>query len=217
MGEHFAGQSLDIVTSNCVINLTEDKQIVLGRVYEALKLGGEMFFADIYVDRRLPREIANHPVLRGECLGGALYCRDFERIARRVGFTDPRVFSQRPVYIENEEIENLVGNARFYSITYRLWKLRGLEDGCEDYGHVAVYDGRIPESPFSLKLDSDHVFQKNKPERVCGNTALILSQTRFKDYFHLTGSFREHFGVFRDCARGAGDAKNDPGVTTCCS
>jgi hypothetical protein len=41
-------------------------------------------------------------------------------------------------------------------------------------------------------------FEKNKPEKVCGNTALMLSATRFRDYFQVIGSFEEHFGAFRD-------------------
>jgi hypothetical protein len=139
-------------------------------------------------------------LLYTECLGGALYWRDFERIAKRVGFFDPRVVSKRVVDISNEEIKRLVGNVTFCSITYRLWKLAGLEDACEDYGHVAVYRGGISESPFSFKLDANHVFELDKPEKVCGNTALMLSQTRFKDYFQVIGCFEKHFGEFKNCS-----------------
>jgi SAM-dependent methyltransferase len=215
--EHFENESLDIVTSNCVINLTDDKEVVLKQVYDVLKCGGEMFFSDIYADRRVPAQISNEPVLRGECLGGALYYRDFERIARRVGFHDPRVFSQRPVQIRNDEIEKLVGNIKFYSITYRLWKLRDLEDGCEDYGHIATYTGGIPESRFEFRLDGSHTFEKNKPERVCGNTVLMLSRTRFGRYFIATGSFKEHFGQFKSCSAAPQSADNKTVNTDCCS
>jgi ubiquinone/menaquinone biosynthesis C-methylase UbiE len=197
--KHFEEESLDLVTSNCVINLTDDKEAILRQVYEVLKFGGEMYFADIYADRRVPEEISKDPVVRGECLGGALYYRDFERIARKVGFADPRVAAKRVVNIHNEKIESIVGNINFYSMTYRLWKLEGLEDACEDYGHAAVYTGQLPEAPFKFKLDSAHVFDKNKPERICGNTALMLTQTRFKEYFKVQGSFTEHFGAFEDC------------------
>lgn len=214
--KHFEKESLDIVTSNCVINLTEDKEVILQQIYEALKFGGEMYFSDIYADRRVPEEISKDPVLRGECLGGALYYKDFERIARNVGFTDPRVFSRRPVKICNEEIESLVENIKFYSITYRLWKLKALEDACEDYGHVAVYTGQVPESPSKFKLDKDHIFYKNKPERICGNTALMLSQTRFKKYFQVIGSFTEHFGEFKGCSNVEQKDKNDTVQSGCC-
>jgi ubiquinone/menaquinone biosynthesis C-methylase UbiE len=210
-------ESVDVVTSNCVVNLTKNKEVILRQVYEILKFGGEMYFADIYADRRATKEITQDPVLRGECLGGALYYRDFERIARKAGFSDPRVVSKRPVNIANEEIKSMVGNIKFYSITFRLWKLEGLEQTCEDYGHIATYNGQILESPFKFELDSGHVFYKNKPERICGNTALMLSKTRFKKYFEVVGSFDEHFGEFQTCSNADQDSKQDSGGLSCCS
>ncbi|MEW6418900.1 MAG: arsenosugar biosynthesis radical SAM (seleno)protein ArsS [Nitrospirota bacterium] len=200
LGRHFKEESLDLVVSNCVVNLVEDKESVLRQVYRALKFGGEFYFSDIYADRRLPDDLRTKPVLYGECLGGALYWRDFERISKRVGFSDPRIVSKKIMDISNEEIKGLVENITFYSITYRLWKLKGLEDACEDYGHVATYRGGISESPFKFVLDAAHVFEIDRPERVCGNTALMLSQTRFRDYFEVTGDFEKHFGEFKNCS-----------------
>lgn len=214
--EQFEKESLDLVTSNCVINLTDDKEVILQQVYEVLKFGGEMYFSDIYADRRVPEEISKDPVVRGECLGGALYYRDFERIARKVGFADPRIVAKRVVNVRNEEIESLVGNIVFYSVTYRLWKIKGLEDACEDYGHTTVYTGQLPESPFKLELDSGHVFDRNKPERICGNTALMLTQTRFKEYFEVQGSFKEHFGVFEHCATSAQNNNTTEAIDSGC-
>ncbi len=199
IGKHFESQSLDVITSNCVINLTEDKEAVFANAYHVLKFGGEVYFSDVYADRRVPSELSKNPVLRGECLGGALYYKDFETIARKVGFADPRVVSKRVIDINNGEIKKLAGNIKFCSMTYRLWKLKGLQDCCEDYGHMVVYNGRIPESPHNFMLDNGHIFYKNKPERVCGNTALMLSETRFKKYFEIFGSFKEHFGAFENC------------------
>lgn len=187
-------------------------------IQEALALiNDEMYFSDVYADRRVPEDISKDPILRGECLGGALYYRDFERIARKAGFVDPRIFSMRTINIDNPRIEGLVENIAFYSITYRLWKLEGLEDACEDYGHVAVYNGRIPESPFKFELDRGHLFFKNKPERVCGNTALMLSRTRFKEYFEVAGSFREHFGAFEGCRTVAHNDRVASENRGCCS
>jgi SAM-dependent methyltransferase len=214
--DHFERESLDLVTSNCAINLTEDKEVVLQQVYEALKFGGEMYFSDVYADRRVPEEISRDPVLRGECLGGALYCRDFERMARKAGFEDPRIFSMTAINIDDPEIQKLVANVNFYSITYRLWKLEGLEDGCEDYGHVALYNGQIAESPFKFELDRGHVFYKNKPERICGNTALMLSRTRFKEHFEVAGTFKEHFGAFESCGSGGKNERVDLENSSCC-
>lgn len=65
--------SFDVVVSNCVINLAVDKGAVLRGAYALLKMGGELYFSDVYCDRRLPDRVVRDPVLYGECLGGALY------------------------------------------------------------------------------------------------------------------------------------------------
>ena len=205
VGQHVPARSVDLVTSNCVINLVEDKERVLRSIFDVLKDGGEFYFSDVYADRRLPEPLRTNRVLYGECLGGALYWKDFERMARRAGFTDPRIVSKRAIEITDEAVKALVGNITFYSVTYRLWKIEGLEDACEDYGHVAVYKGGVPESPFRFILDDGHVFERNRPERVCGNTAFMLSRTRFGSFFEITGSFDEHFGLFQGCSTTAAE------------
>jgi ubiquinone/menaquinone biosynthesis C-methylase UbiE len=214
LSKYFEKESLDIVTSNCVINLAEDKEVIWQKVYDVLRFGGEMYFADVYTDRRVPNSITRDPILRGECLGGALYYRDFERITKKVGFTDPRIVSRKIIHINNPQIKDMVGNIKFCSMTYRLWKLKDLENACEDYGHIAVYNGQMPESPFKFELDDGHVFYKNKPERVCGNTANMLSGTRFKQYFQIIGSFKEHFGAFR--SQSSVDMKKLDQSSNCC-
>jgi radical SAM/Cys-rich protein len=211
---HIPEGTLDLVVSNCVFNLLEDKKDILRKVYDLLKDGGEFYFSDIYADRRIPEELRTNPLIYAECLGGALYYKDFERLSRSAGFSDPRVVSKRPVEIRDDEIEELVGNIKFYSVTYRLWKIDGLEDACEDFGHIAIYKGGIAESPFKFMLDASHIFEKDRPERVCGNTALMLSKTRFKDYFDVIGSFEEHFGLFSSCSTMAASGHEE--LSSCC-
>ncbi|MCS7205423.1 MAG: methyltransferase domain-containing protein [Leptospiraceae bacterium] len=197
--DYFEEESLDLVISNCVFNLIFDKESVLRSIYKILKPGGEFYFSDNYADRRIPDHLKDHPVLYNECLSGALYKKDFIRLARKVGFMDPRVVSENTINLSNPEIEDLVGNIQFYSITYRLWKIPGLEDACEDYGQIAIYKGGIAESPHKFVLDATHIFEKGKPERVCGNTTLMLSATRFRPYFEIIGDFSTHYGEFKEC------------------
>ena len=78
--------SFDIIVSNCVINLSADKRAVLKGAYDLLKPGGELYFADVYADRRLDDKVKSDPILIGECLGGALYWNDFLSLAMEVGF-----------------------------------------------------------------------------------------------------------------------------------
>ncbi len=81
--------SFDVIVSNCVLNLSTDKPAVLRGAQRLLKPGGEFYFSDVYADRRLPAAVQSHPVLYGECLGGALYWNDFHRMARAAGLPIP--------------------------------------------------------------------------------------------------------------------------------
>ena len=189
----------DIVISNCVVNLSPDKPSVLREVYRVLKEGGEFFFSDVYADRRLPEWARKDSVLLGECLGGALYWKDFERLARKTGFHDPRVFACSKVDLLDQETIGKIGFANFNSITYRLFKLPALEDACEDYGQVAVYKGTIAESPHQFMLDNYHVFETGRPMLVCSNTAAMLQATRLSNHFQVDGNLAVHYGLFKGC------------------
>ena len=101
--------SFDIIISNCVINLSTDKLAVLKGAYDLLKPGGEMYFSDVYADRRLPDAVRNDPVLYGECLGGALYWNDFHTLAKQAGFLDPRLVDDRPLGVTDEKLAAKLG------------------------------------------------------------------------------------------------------------
>lgn len=197
--KHFEENSIDIVTSNCVINLLEDKRAILKKVYKLLKEGGEFYFSDVYSNRRLPEHIKKDKVLHGECLGGALYANDFVRFAIEAGFVEPRIVSSKEIEITDDEMKKVIGKTKFYSITYRLWKIEGLDSVCEDYGQFAIYKGGIAESELEFQLDANHLFEINRPEHVCKNTADMLSKTRYKDYFEIMGNTDIHFGEFKGC------------------
>ena len=57
-----ADNSVDLVTSNCVVNLSPDKPRVLREAYRVLGKGGEFYFSDVYCDRRLPSSVTSHQV-----------------------------------------------------------------------------------------------------------------------------------------------------------
>jgi SAM-dependent methyltransferase len=211
--------NFDVIVSNCVINLAEDKQAVLNQALRLLKPGGELYFADIYADRRVPAELVRDPVLYGECLSGALYWNDFLSIAKRAGFADPRLVTDRPITVTDAELARRVGNIRFYSATYRLFRIDGLEPACEDYGQAVRYRGTLPELPDHFDLDSHHRFETGRVTSVCGNTWRMLHDTRFRGAFEFFGDDSRHFGIFPGCGTSmpfAGVATAVPGATTCC-
>lgn len=191
--------SFDVVVSNCVVNLAQDKEAVLRGVYDLLKPGGEMYFSDVYADRRIPQELADDEVLYGECLSGALYWNDFLTFAKRAGFADPRVVEHRPLTIENPALQEKIAPIGFTSATFRLFKLDGLETACEDYGQAVIYKGTIANSEKAFRLDGHHVIETGKVFPVCGNTWSMLANTRFAPHFEFIGDFSTHYGIFEGC------------------
>jgi arsenite methyltransferase len=188
--------SVDVVTSNCVINLSPDKRAVFSEIFRVLKPGGELYFSDVFADRRVPAKHRADPVLLGECLAGAMYLEDFRRMMLDLGVKDFRSMTRRKIELDHPEVEAKVGDIHFYSITARAFKLSSLEDQCEDFGQVAYYSGAIEEHPRGFPLDDHHFLETGRPMLVCGNTAAMLQETRFGKYFRVVGDRSRHFGLF---------------------
>jgi len=206
--------SIDLVISNCVLNLSPDKRAVFSEIFRVLKSGGELCFSDIFAGRRVPDRFHSDPVLHGECLAGAMYREDFRRLLRELGCLDYRSMSSRRIVLESPEIEAAIGMIDFYSVTVRAFKLE-LEDLCEDYGQVAVYRGTIPDWPHWFDLDDHHRLHTGKPMLVCGNTAAMLQDTRYRTHFAVSGDRSVHYGPF-DRGSGAEKAARETGRGGAC-
>ena len=193
--------SVDVVISNCVINLSDDKQRVFDEIWRVLKPGGEFYIADIVADRRVPMHLQKDDVLWSECLTGAAYSEDLRRVTQNAGFADVRT-------VKSRRLSDVIEGIRFDSRTLRGFKLP-LEDRCEDFGQVAVYRGTIDGHAASFALDDHHLFIAGQAMRVCKNTADMLAQSRFGAHF-LVSEPLEHLGLF-DCAP-AGGARVETGV-----
>ena len=207
--------SVDVIISNCVVNLSPDKESVFREIFRVLKPGGELYLSDVFSGRRVPKPLTTDPVLLGECLGGALYIEDFRRMLAKVGCFDYRTVSKTPITLNNDDIQRKAGMIDFYSMTVRTFKC-DFEDICENFGHVANYQGTLPEFPHGFTLDDHHYFQTGIPVPVCGNTYKMISESRFKDYFKVIGDFSTHYGPF-DCSivpQQEGIHTNDNGA--CC-
>ena len=210
-----ASNSVDVVVSNCVLNLSPDKERVFSEIFRVLKPGGELYFSDVFAGRRIPKELASDPVLLGECLGGALYTEDFRRLLSRLGCLDYRTVARSKIQLHNADIERKAGMIDFYSVTIRAFKL-ALEDRCEDYGQVAYYLGTIPECQHLFVLDDHHVFKTGQPLLVCSNTAAMLAETRYAPHFKIIGDTKTHYGLF-DCGpKGGAPTGSNPAPGACC-
>ncbi len=196
--------SFDAIISNCVINLAIDKAAVLDSAYRLLRTGGELYFADVYADRRIPAELTKDPVLYGECLSGALYWQDFIALARDAGFAEPLLVESHKIDVEDPELAQKVGDIGFCSATYRLFKADGMESRPENYGQRAVYRGGVAEQLESIDFAAGLSFPVGTEVAVSGNLAKMLSDSRFSAYFDVVGDDSVHFGLF------SGDFYEDP-------
>lgn len=171
--------SFDIIISNCVVNLSPDKRRVLSQAYSVLKDGGELYFSDVYSSAPLPEEIRSHKVLWGECIGGALWWKDLLQLADEVGFGPPRLVTAKTITIENKDLEKILGDFKFVSATYRLFKV----PKCNTKGCQVIYNGDIRGVEKIFPFDCQFTFKANEVVRVDGGMASILTNSRFADSF----------------------------------
>jgi len=112
-------ESVDVVISNCVINLSTDKSKVFQEAYRVLKPGGRLMVSDIVAERALPNEIKQNLDAWAGCIAGALAQQEYLEKINRAGFEDMQVVSNGEFYIEGEGGEVI---AKLMSITVKAYK-----------------------------------------------------------------------------------------------
>ncbi|MDO4503513.1 MAG: arsenosugar biosynthesis radical SAM protein ArsS [Coriobacteriia bacterium] len=188
-------ESVDLVVSNCVVNLSPFKDLVFKEIHRVLKPGGELYFSDVYSDRRMPDSLRHDPVMVGECLGGALYLEDFRAKMNAAGFGNFVFDVVDEMHVGDLSLQTKIGFMSFTSRTVRAIKVDGLEPTEEDYGQYAVYNGGMPEMPRYFDFDQDTRLIKNKPRALSGNQARMLEASRYGKFCTISKP-REHRGPF---------------------
>lgn len=163
-------KSVDLITSNCVINLSPDKKQVLREMWRVLKDHGRIVVSDIVSQGEVSKHIQASEKLWGECLGGALTEEEFFSFLEQAGFyglqTLKRTFWQE------------IDGHRFFSATVRGYKFEKRE-GCVYVGQRAIYHG-----PFKAVVDEEgHFFPRNEAVEVCTDTAEKLSSPLYRGLF----------------------------------
>jgi arsenite methyltransferase len=100
-------ESVDIIISNCVINLAPDKDRVFREAYRVLRPGGRLVVSDIVTEGELPEFVKNDPDAWSECIAGALQEGEYVSKLRSAGFEDVNILSKRRFmgFVYSAEIE----------------------------------------------------------------------------------------------------------------
>ncbi len=101
-------ESTDVVISNCVINLSPDKERVFSEAWRVLRPGGRLVISDIVTDRELPDDIRKSFSAWAECIGGALTRKEYMRAIKSAGFTRIRILDEK-VFLEEGLSERIKG------------------------------------------------------------------------------------------------------------
>jgi SAM-dependent methyltransferase len=95
--------SVDVVISNCVINLSPDKSKVFAEAFRVLKPGGKLAVSDIVTDGELPDEVRQSMAAWAGCVAGAVNAKDYIAMMEAAGFTDVSI---QPVFFDRESVDS---------------------------------------------------------------------------------------------------------------
>lgn len=168
-----ADESVDVVVSNCVLNLVrpEDKRRLFEEIHRVLRRGGRAVISDIVSDEDIPEHLQRDPNLWSGCISGAFREDQFLQAFEVAGFYGVTVVERQ------EKPWRTVEGIEFRSVTVAAYK--GKEGRCLDQKHAVVYRG-----PFRQVADDDgHVFRRGERVAVCGKTYEILAREPYAAQF----------------------------------
>lgn len=170
--------TVDLITSNCVINLSPDKKAVFNEMWRILKDHGRIVISDIISEEETPPSLKLNKQLWGECISGALTEDEFMAWLEQAGFYGLQTLSK----VFWKEVEGY----SFYSVTLRGYKFEKKES-CVYIGQKAIYHG-----PYKAITDEEgHLFPRNEPVEVCTDTAAKLSNLPYAGQFTILNAEEE--------------------------
>jgi len=128
-------EKIDVITSNCVINLCESKEKALSEAFRVLKKGGRLAIADVVVLKDIPKSIKESVEMWVGCIAGALPVEEYKDILRKVGFKDIEI---TPVNIYSKEIMEELAKQKNLGDVYSKIDSK-LMDGAFAGAHVKAY------------------------------------------------------------------------------
>ena len=173
--------SIDVVVSNCVLNLVEPhlKEQMFQEIFRVLKRGGRAVISDIVADEEVPEHLQNDDHLWSGCISGAMTEEGFLKAFEDAGF-----YGIEYVKFETEPWQTIEG-IEFRSVTVRAWK--GKQGVCMEHNQAVIYKG-----PFKKVLDDDgHAMERGKRYAVCAKTYDIYKKSPYADSFEFVDPLTE--------------------------
>ncbi len=155
-----ATESVDVVVSNCVLNLVESraKRQLFDEIFRVLRVGGRAVISDIVADEEVPQEMQDDPELWSGCISGALTERGFLQ-----AFTDAGFYGVEILKFDTKPWRTVQG-IEFRSMTIQAMK--GKQGPCLERNQAVIYQG-----PFKEVLDDDgHRMERGVRYAVCDKT-----------------------------------------------
>ena len=189
-----ADDSVDVVVSNCVLNLVENakKEMLFGEIHRVLRIGGRAVISDIVSDEPVPFEMQKDPDLWSGCISGAFTEHGFLEAFEHAGFHGIRILERdRRPWRTVEGIE-------FRSLTVEAFK--GKAGVCLERNQAVVYRG-----PFKEVLDDDgHRMERGRRYAVCDKTYRLYSAEPYLGSFEFVDPLVEvslEAAALFDCSR----------------
>ena len=167
--------SVDVVISNCVLNLvrSEDRRSLFREIHRVLRRGGRAVISDIVSDEDVPRQLQDDATLWSGCMSGAFREDLFLKAFEDAGFYGVEILER-----QNEAWATLEG-IEFRSMTVRAWK--GQEGPCLECRQAVIYHG-----PWKSVVDDDgHKLLRGQRMAVCDKTFQIYQQAPYDDQITL--------------------------------
>ena len=163
---------IDLIISNCVINLAPDKRTVFREMFRVTKPGGRFTISDIVSDQQVPQYLAHDAEKWGDCLSGALTLADYMAGKAAVGFLGIHLVKFSPWRV--------IDGIHFFSVTLTGYKLP-LAATTASVRYATL------RGPFSGVTDErGTTYHRGIPHPITPDDALLLSAPPFVDHFLLT-------------------------------
>jgi arsenite methyltransferase len=170
-----ASDSVDVIVSNCVLNLVEpkSKRQLFEEIFRVLKKGGRAVICDIVSDEEVPEEMQNDPELWSGCISGALTEEGFLAAFENAGFYGIQILKR------DRNPWRTVQGIEFRSCTIEAFK--GKQGECFERNQAVIYRG-----PFKEVLDDDnHRMERGKRYAVCDKTYNLYEKAPYREFFEF--------------------------------